>query len=631
MKRLACVVVAAAAAGVAGNADASDAGQAAVDEVSQAIYFDLMDNWLYTHAGDNRGFGPEHDLARDNIVFLMESYGLTVTLEPFEYSGNTYYNVVATKVGTLYPDQEYILGAHFDSVDNPGADDDASGVALMLEVARIIGPYDSEYTIRFIAFDREEQGLIGSTAYVAAHAGADILGMLQSDMIAHDPDTNHARLYGRTQSNDLKNAVGAAIEEYSSGLTWDDYGPSYGSDHKPFEDAGYQACQLKENIVNPYYHTPEDNIDNPDCINWDYVHMMVRSAVGWIVDEAQVQYPVDGLKFVYPDGLPEFIAPSGGTMMRVEVSGMGDTVPQPGTGLLHYDVGAGWESVPMEIVSDNVYDAVFPSAVCGDDVLFYVSAEAVGGQVYTHPANAPANHHSVPAAYGYAAALEFNFDDDPGWMMEGEWAFGQPTGQGGTSYGNPDPTGGFTGENVYGINLNGDYSTDIGGPFYVTSGAIDCSELSHASLHFQRWLNADYQPYVNETVEISNDGSSWTLLWSNGSSEIADNAWVEQSLDIADIADGQPAVYVRWGHEIGQSGAWAYSGWNIDDVQITALDCNDPCPADANGDGLVNIDDVFAVLAAWGACDDCPEDINDDGMVDIDDVFEVLGAWGPCP
>jgi hypothetical protein len=49
-----------------------------------------------------------------------------------------------------------------------------------------------------------------------------------------------------------------------------------------------------------------------------------------------------------------------------------------------------------------------------------------------------------------------------------------------------------------------------------------------------------------------------------------------------------------------------------------------------NGDGNVDIDDIFAVLAAWGPCDDCPEDINDDGVVDIDDLFDVLAQWGPC-
>ncbi|UCD75020.1 MAG: hypothetical protein JSV91_14690 [Phycisphaerales bacterium] len=61
------------------------------------------------------------------------------------------------------------------------------------------------------------------------------------------------------------------------------------------------------------------------------------------------------------------------------------------------------------------------------------------------------------------------------------------------------------------------------------------------------------------------------------------------------------------------------------------VDVASPCPADVNGSGVVDIDDLFDVLSAWGACEDCPEDINDDEMVNIDDVFEVLGNWGPCP
>ena len=55
-----------------------------------------------------------------------------------------------------------------------------------------------------------------------------------------------------------------------------------------------------------------------------------------------------------------------------------------------------------------------------------------------------------------------------------------------------------------------------------------------------------------------------------------------------------------------------------------------PCPADVNLDGVVNIDDIFVILAAWGTCEACPEDVNNDGFVDIDDVFVVLGNWGPC-
>jgi hypothetical protein len=55
------------------------------------------------------------------------------------------------------------------------------------------------------------------------------------------------------------------------------------------------------------------------------------------------------------------------------------------------------------------------------------------------------------------------------------------------------------------------------------------------------------------------------------------------------------------------------------------------CHADLNGDELVNVDDLFMVINAWGPCDWCPEDINGDGFVNVDDLFEVINAWGPCP
>ena len=58
--------------------------------------------------------------------------------------------------------------------------------------------------------------------------------------------------------------------------------------------------------------------------------------------------------------------------------------------------------------------------------------------------------------------------------------------------------------------------------------------------------------------------------------------------------------------------------------------CAGFCPEDVNDTGVVDIDDLFQVLGAWGPCEGCVEDINGDGIVDIDDVFEVLAGWGPC-
>jgi hypothetical protein len=190
--------------------------------------------------------------------------------------------------------------------------------------------------------------------------------------------------------------------------------------------------------------------------------------------------------------------------------------------------------------------------------------------------------------------LYFPLDTDPGWLRTGQWAFGRPTGAGGTTHGFHDPASGFTGLNVYGINLNGDYSIAVGGPYYLTTGPLNLSAYTGVTLQFKRWLNSDYPPYVFETIDVSpNGGATWSSVWSNPpSAEVSDAAWTNVSYNISAAADGRTNVMIRWGHRIGQSGAFAYSGWNIDDVEILAvptraLTLNMPTNA-TKGDGLLS-------------------------------------------
>jgi hypothetical protein len=104
-----------------------------LDDISEVTYTDVLQNLLYTHSGDNRGLaGAEHDLARANIFNCFSELGLQTSLDPFTYNGQTYYNVVGIQPGATHPDDIYILGAHYDSLNNPGADDNASGVAGVL-------------------------------------------------------------------------------------------------------------------------------------------------------------------------------------------------------------------------------------------------------------------------------------------------------------------------------------------------------------------------------------------------------------------------------------------------------------------------------------------------------------------
>ncbi len=267
---------------------ASDPGDIAVAQVSLTSYRHYLDDMLYTRTGDDRGYGPEHDLARDNIATIMTDLGLDVTLEPFIYSSTMFFNVVGTKWGTTTPGQEYVIGAHYDSVSNPGADDNASGVALVLEAARVLSNYDSQSTIRFIAFDREENGLIGSWNYVNDHWADNILGMISADMVSWNNGNNTVDIYGAAPSTPHKDALAAAVTAYGGGVTPHVGGYSGGSDHVYFESFGFQACLLIEQWGNPNYHTSMDTVDTPDYIDYNYAVNNTRSVVGFLVDNAGV-------------------------------------------------------------------------------------------------------------------------------------------------------------------------------------------------------------------------------------------------------------------------------------------------------------------------------------------------------
>jgi predicted outer membrane repeat protein len=167
--------------------------------------------------------------------------------------------------------------------------------------------------------------------------------------------------------------------------------------------------------------------------------------------------------------------------------------------------------------------------------------------------------------------VQFNLDTDPGWPVEGDWAFGTPQGAGGAN-GNPDTNVGYTGVNVYGVNLAGDYRVMVGGPYYLTAGPFDCTERQAVSVRFARWLNSDFYPFVGNTLEVSNDGQTWSVVWQAQEGEnLADSEWQILEYDISAVADGQGSVYLRWGYEIISDRAYPYSGWNIDDIELRGL------------------------------------------------------------
>lgn len=143
---------------------------------------------------------PGNDQAITYIKDKLESFGYTnVVLDPYTFSNVQKFNIYATKIGETRPEEMYIIGAHMDSfsrdgVENaPGADDDGSGTASVLEIARAFAQARTDVSLRFILFNNEETGLNGSFAYVANHRALQGTpdeptwrGMIQQDMILYD-------------------------------------------------------------------------------------------------------------------------------------------------------------------------------------------------------------------------------------------------------------------------------------------------------------------------------------------------------------------------------------------------------------------------------------------------------------
>lgn len=163
---------------------------------------------------------------------------------------------------------------------------------------------------------------------------------------------------------------------------------------------------------------------------------------------------------------------------------------------------------------------------------------------------------------------QWDLSTDPGWTTENQWAYGVPAGLGG-NHGCQDPTSGYTGTNVYGYNLNGDYTNSM--PEYdLTTQVIDCSNIYNTQLKFWRWLGVEASEFDHASILISSDGANWDMLWSNPDSETSDGAWFQQVYDISSFADNKDSVYIRW--VMGTTdGGWTYCGWNIDDIEIWGI------------------------------------------------------------
>ena len=221
------------------------------------------------------------------------SYGYTATqMQEYSFTNGTATckNLVVTKVGTLYPNTFVILCGHYDTITGKGTNDNGSGVVTIFEVARLLQNIPTEYSIKFINFSGEEDGLIGSQNFVSSVVNAtnpkmdirlvfniDEVGGradMTNDTITCERDTG-SPTSNNAASNTFTNELITCVGLYSPLNTYLSY--AYASDYMPFEDNNEVITGFFEKNETPYRHTTNDLLVNMDP---NYVYNIAKAATG---------------------------------------------------------------------------------------------------------------------------------------------------------------------------------------------------------------------------------------------------------------------------------------------------------------------------------------------------------------
>lgn len=522
---------------------------------------------------------PGNDKAMEYIKEKLQSYGLNTTIQSFSTTGK---NVYAVQTGTEFPNKKYMICAHFDDMPSgitaPGADDNASGTAAVLEAARILRNYSFPYTIIYALWDEEEQGLIGSKYYAdqAALAGDSILGVLNMDMIAYDGNNDgkfeiHTRSVG--SSIQLKDGLLNVNSTYNIGAIpiIKNPGSTY-SDHASFWTKGYGAVLVIEdnNDFHPAYHTVGDLFST---FNIPYFHKLSKLTIGALATFALnlnleiFHTPIASSNQITP------ITTTANIVTGLEV-GTGSNAPR-----LYYKTSQGsgfsqfYEVIGTTTKSSAVYNFTIPAQQLGTVVQYYIAAQdAAGNIVATSPIggsgmNPPGSTPPQTLHQFYIANSVSAFYDEANntnnWTVTSTW--GTTT----TKYVSA-PTS-FT------ESPGGNYTVNMNAPFTLNP-TIDLANSLGAMLEFDaQWdIEADYD--YGQVQVSTNNGTTWTPLkglYTNpgtGSFQPTgeplydgiQSTWVKELVDLSAYVNKQ----IKLRFLFRSDNAIQKDGWYIDNISI---------------------------------------------------------------
>ena len=254
--------------------------------------------WNLVSFGTRDASTSNCEAAGTSIVDHFRSLGLATQSDYFTFGSKPYStsNIIATLPGRADPQRVVIICAHYDSRSRqpetaaPGADDNASGTAAVMEAARVLSSTPFDFTVKFIAFSAEEGALAGSRHYAedARRRGEQIVGVVNLDMIGYvDRAPEDVDVAVNAASDWLGSHFTSAAAMYAALPSVKQVDPSLArSDNLSFWTEGYPALVAVSDlpVTNPHYHTPTDEFETLDM---DFATAVSRAAIATIAGLAQ--------------------------------------------------------------------------------------------------------------------------------------------------------------------------------------------------------------------------------------------------------------------------------------------------------------------------------------------------------
>ena len=356
------------------------------------------------------------------------------------------------------------------------------------------------------------------------------------------------------------------------------------------------------------------------------------------------------LEISTPNGVPSSIPPAGADF-DVVIADLSGTY-QSGTAKLNYALGSTgtYQSVNLTSQGGDLFTASLPAADCGDSFSFYISAETTDGFEETLPIAAPGVVFGGPVATGFETVLEVDFETDPGWVASGvsgaalgEWERGTPCGT--TTRGAPgtdfDGSGQcfVTGNGVCDENVDVDDGCAILTTAPFSAVGSDGSQEGDANVTYALWydntgggIGADPSNDIME-VDISTDGgSTWANVETIGPLDSrSSGGWFVVTFQVSTFASPTDQCIMRFTTCDANAGSVIEAAVDMFSVELINCDTDTDCDAaesegDANGDGVVNGQDLGTLLGHW--LQDYPAaDFDCSGVIDGVDLGILLGNW----